>query len=78
MNKYASFDIHVIVFVVPVSFVSNGDTFPSSWIDVSKSITYYVDNAFCEYVGLLVKVNVVLAWIVKASNLNTEHRPIKS
>ena len=76
MNKYASLDIHVIVFVVPVRFVSNGDTFPSVWVDVSKSFAYYVYDAFRKHVGLLVKVDVMLAWIVKSSNLNAEHGPI--
>ena len=77
VNKYARFDIHVIIFVVPVRFVSNGDTLPSVWIDVSKSFAYYVDDAFRKNVRFLVKVDVVLTWVVKASNLNAKHGPIK-
>ena len=65
MNQNTSFDIHIVVLVIPVSLECNGHSVPSIRVDMSKSVTYYVDYAPSENMRLLVQVNVVLVWIVK-------------
>lgn len=65
MNQNTSFDIHIVVFVIPVSLECNGHSVPSIGVDVSKSVTYYVDYAPSENMRFLVQVNVVLVWIVE-------------
>ena len=54
VNKYASSNVKILVFIVPVSLKCYWNTIPSVWIDVSQSITNYTDNTLGKYMWFLI------------------------
>lgn len=54
VDKDTRLDIHVVIFVIPMSLKSDGDTIPPVWIDVSQTIADNIDYTPCKDVWLLV------------------------
>jgi hypothetical protein len=72
MDQHAGFNIHVVVFVIPVSFECDGDAFPPVRVDMAKAVTNNVNYAPSKDVWLLIKVDVVLVRIVEPTGLNRQ------
>ena len=68
VDKDASFNIQLVVLVIPVRFECNWYTLPSVWIDVTKSVSSHFNDSLCHYMWLLIQVMMVLVWIVEASH----------
>ena len=52
MHQHAGLDVDVIVLRVPVSLEGNGHTIPSLWVSMSQSVTYTLDDALGQNIGL--------------------------
>lgn len=52
VDQHACLDIGVTGLTVPVGFEGNGHTVPSVWIDVSQSLTNYLDDSLGQHMGL--------------------------
>lgn len=67
MHQYARLDVKVVVFIVPVRLESNWHTIPSVGVNLAQTLSATLDAAFCKHVRLLLKMQVVLSRIVKAT-----------
>ena len=68
VHQYACLHADLVVFGVPISLVSDWDTFPSVRVHLSKSFTYALDDPLGQHVGFLVQMVVVSVWVVEASS----------
>ena len=67
MDEHACFDVHLVVFVVPVRLESDWHTVPSVWVDMSQTLATYLDDALGHHMGLLVQMDVVLVRVVESA-----------
>ena len=67
MNQYTSFYANFIAFWIPVSFISDWNTFPPIRIYMSKSFTYTSNDSFGKDMRFLVQMMVISIWIIKTS-----------
>ena len=70
MNKYASLNVDIRIFTVPVGCECYWHSVPSLGVHVSQSISNALYDSLSENVRLLVKMMMVGVWIVKASHLH--------
>ena len=67
VHQDASSEAVLVVFIVPVSLVCDGNTVPAVGINVSKAFSTHTDNALSEDVRLLVEMQVVLLGVIESS-----------
>ena len=68
MDKHTSLHIELVIFIVPVSLECDRYTFPSVGVGLPESVAAKSDNAFCKNMGLLIKMDVVLAGVVESTD----------
>ena len=57
--------VKVIHFIIPVGLVGDGDAIPSLWIDMSQSISRYLDDSLGQDVWLLLEMHMMLVWVIE-------------
>ena len=67
MHQHASPDVHLVIFIIPVSLECDWHAIPSVRINVTKAIAAALNNAFGHDMRLLIQVNVVLIGVVERS-----------
>ena len=68
MEQDTSFDVHVVVLVVPVRLECHGNTIPTVRVDMAEAVATDLDDALGKDMRFLVQVDVVLIGVVESAD----------
>ena len=72
VDQHTCPNVKVVVLIAPVSFERDRNSVPTIWIDVAQPLATNLDDALCQNMRLLVEVDVMLLWVVEATDLSRQ------